>query len=203
MHIGIDNGLDGGIVALSDLPGVAPIAMISMPTYERKRKAKPGKPAKMEREVDTAGVLRFLQEVNAKNDGTTIFHIEQCPRHAASANAMRVMAFSYGKLIGMLEAVYYNAPLKRVRCGNDNDGWQKALFEGMKPGDDTKDLAEKLARKLWPSERWLANARCSVADDGMIDAALIGYYGRGLWQKAQPRIGEPPYASQNRAQRDA
>jgi hypothetical protein len=159
MHIGIDNGLNGGIVALSDVERVsaegrylAPIAKIPMPTLKRKRKAKgKGKPC--------------------------VFHIEQCPRHSRDKSAMRVMAFTYGKIIGILEAAFPYCELKRVRSGNDTDGWQRALLPDMKPGQ-SKAEALKLAKQLWPEEDWRASERCEVSHDGMIDGALIAFFGR-------------------------
>lgn len=185
MHVGFDNGLGGGIVALSDIEGLPPIAMIPMPTLKRKRRSKGKKKSKYESELDTAALLKFLEEIQAKNDGTTIFHVEQCPRTAQKMDSMRVMSFTYGKIIGILEAKYDKAPLKRVRCGNDNDGWQKALL-GRTGKGETKPAALALARKLWPEETWLPSDRCTVPHDGMIDGALIAFFGRRKWTAGNP-----------------
>jgi hypothetical protein len=186
MHIGIDNGLNGGIVALSDVERVsaegrylAPIAKIPMPTLKRKRKAKgKGKPPKYEREVDTAKLIAFIRdELHVTPKQPCVFHIEQCPRHSRDKSAMRVMAFTYGKIIGILEAAFPYCELKRVRSGNDTDGWQRALLPDMKPGQ-SKAEALKLAKQLWPEEDWRASERCEVSHDGMIDGALIAFFGR-------------------------
>lgn len=178
MIVGIDNGLDGGIVALSDVPGLPPIAMIPMPTYERKRRAKgKDKKPRLEREVDTTGLLNFLIKVCfAKNDGSTIFYVEQAPRHAPNANSLRVMSFTYGKIIAILECAFPKAPCFRVRCGNDLDGWQRAMLPNAMP-KGSKEAAMKLAKTLWPEETWLASDKCRKPHDGMIDGALIAHWG--------------------------
>ncbi len=70
--------------------------------------------------------------------------------------------------------------------------WQKELFAGediiyrnLKSGKkkDTKKMAAIKAHKLWPNFDFLSSKRATKPHDGMIDAALIAYYGFKQTQK--------------------
>ena len=65
--------------------------------------------------------------------------------------------------------------------------WQKILFEGQtvmykkgkdKHKKDTKKMALAVAKRLWPSETFLATSRSSVAHDGLVDASMLADFGR-------------------------
>jgi hypothetical protein len=66
--------------------------------------------------------------------------------------------------------------------------WQKAVFKGETPQykisksgkkniKDTKKMAQIVASRLFPDEKFLRSERCVKAHDGMIDASLIAYWG--------------------------
>ena len=148
MVVGVDNGLDGGLCAVSKF-NKSLIGYIAMPTLQRNGK----------REVDTRAVHDWLQEFNT--DFTLA--IEEPLKHARSSQAMRSMAISFGKLLGMAESHRY-----QVSCVQVND-WQKKLL-GKIPKGTTKSAALALAKKLEPDEAWLATERSRTPHDGIIDA---------------------------------
>ena len=88
MIIGIDNGLDGGIVAVSKHTG-AVIEKTVMPTFHRLGK----------REVDSRKIYDWI--INLNTPFTVA--IEEPLRHARSSQAIRSMAISFGKILGMAE----------------------------------------------------------------------------------------------------
>jgi len=186
MIVGIDNGLTGGIVAISAHHGLI-IGKIPMPTLTRthvfektkthKSKGLSRKVTKAARdtEIDGLQLADWILRVTAGRPCSIL--IEECPEHARQKSAMRSMAISYGILIGAISTALYNYRLVVVRSGNPKDSWQRAMLGSCAAGD-TKPAALAKARQLWPDESWLASSRCSTAHSGMVDAALIAGYGR-------------------------
>jgi hypothetical protein len=157
IYIGIDNGLTGGLVALSDHPG-PPIAMRAMPT---RGKAKGN-------EVDALEVWAFFARFD--RDKITVI-IETPGKHSPGAQALCSMWDSYGAIRGILES----RGMRHHRITPQQ--WQKRMLPGCAKGD-TKPAALAKARQLWPQETWMATPRSSTPDGGIIDAALIAEYGR-------------------------
>lgn len=154
MIIGIDNGLDGGLCAISTHDGSI-IDKTPMPTLVFKKK----------REVDPKKIHKWIMDLNTP----CVIAIEEPLNHARSSQAMRSMAISFGKIIGMSECK--DIPIKRI----DVHEWQKAML-GRVPKGFTKRAALVTAAKLAPDEDWLATSRCSTPHDGMIDAFLIARF---------------------------
>ena len=101
----------------------------------------------------------------------TPFHlaIEEPLAHAKSSQAMRSMALSFGKLIGMAETNNYE--VQRVAVHK----WQKRILGKISRGT-SKQVAFEKAEERVPDEQWLKNSRCRVPHDGMVDAFLIARY---------------------------
>ena len=156
MIVGIDNGLDGGLCAISAFTGDL-IAKTAMPCQQRSKK----------REVDTRKVNEWLLELNTP----FVLAIEEPLAHAKSSQAVRSMAISFGKLIGMAECKDYEVARVSVQK------WQKKML-GFVPKGMTKIAALNTAERLAPEENWLKNKRCRTPHDGMIDAFLIAHYFR-------------------------
>ena len=154
MIIGIDNGLDGGLCAVSTFDGGI-IDKIRMPTMQLSKK----------KEVDIRKVNDWLVDLNTPFE----LAIEEPLAHAKSSQAVRSMAISFGKLLGMAESHQY--PVLRVSVHK----WQKLVL-GRVPKGRTKEVALERALQLAPDENWLANKRCRKPHDGMIDAYLICQY---------------------------
>lgn len=157
IYIGIDNGLTGGLVALSDHPG-PPIDMIPMPT---RGKAKGN-------EVDANAVWEWIRKWD---DGNLTVVIETPGKHSPGAQALCSMWDSYGALRAICEV----QPWRHHRITPQS--WQKVMLAGCAAGD-TKPAALAMARRLWPAETWLKTPKCSKPDTGMIDAALIAEFAR-------------------------
>jgi hypothetical protein len=164
IYVGIDNGLTGGLVALSDHAG-PPIDMIAMPTRKRGKF----------KEIDGAAVTLWIRNVVQTQNCTVI--IEDCPQHARQKSTMRSMAVSYGILVGSISAGCPAFRLLIVRSGNPKDSWQRNMLGSLAQGG-TKEAAHIAAKELWPDENWLKNSKCTTPDTGLIDAALIAEYGR-------------------------
>lgn len=161
IYLGIDNGLTGGLVALSDVAGVTPIFLHVMPT----RKKSKGN------EVNADLVLASIESLHCdvRTDLTVILEIPG--KHSPGAQALCSMWDSFGALRAICE-------VKGIRHHRITpQQWQKAMLPGCEKGN-TKPFAQSVARRLWPAETWLATARSKVPHDGLIDAALIAEYGR-------------------------
>lgn len=159
MIIGIDNGIDGGLCAISRSHGKI-IAKRTMPTCKRNGKS----------EVDT---LAFRDWVSALHTEPCIV-IEEPLRHAKSSQAVRSMAMNFGKLLGACEMKGWQVHPIEVR------EWQKSMLSGYK-GFGTKDAALAVAEQLSPGEDWTRSGRAVVPHDGIIDAYLIACY----WRKQE------------------
>jgi len=157
IYIGIDNGLTGGLVALSDHPG-PPIASCVMPT---RGKAKGN-------EVDAAWIANWISNWNI---GSITVILETPGKHSPGVQALCSMWDSYGAIRGVLES----RGIRHHRI--TPQAWQKKMLPGCAKGD-TKPAALLKARQLWPGESWLATARGTKPHEGLIDAALIAEYGR-------------------------
>lgn len=157
IYIGIDNGLTGGLVALSDHPG-PPIASMPMPTRGKSKG----------NEINAWTVWDFIC-THRDNDVTVI--LETPGKHSPGVQALCSMWDSYGAIRGVLES----RGIRHHRI--TPQAWQKVMLPGCAKGD-TKPAALARARQLWPAETWLASPRCSKPHDGMIDAALIAEFGR-------------------------
>ena len=152
--IGVDNGLDGGLCAISSFDGGI-IDKVGMPTLNWSKK----------REVSVAAVNAWLVNLNTP----FVLAIEEPLAHAKSSQAVRSMAMSFGKLIGMAEVKGYDH--NRISVHK----WQKKML-GRTAKGGTKAAALEVAERLAPQENWLKNKRCRTPHDGMVDAFLISRY---------------------------
>ena len=157
--IGIDNGLTGGLVAISDHRA----SIIGMSVMPIKGKAKGN-------EVDAEAVFLFLMQW-ARKDITVI--LETPGKHSPGVMALCSMWDSYGAIRSILETRGY----RHHRIAPQT--WQKAVLGNVEKGQ-TKPAALSKCRQLWPDESFLATSKSTVAHTGLCDAALIAYYGTKL-----------------------
>lgn len=158
IYIAFDNGVTGGIAAISEHRGSL-IAATPMPI----QKARKGN------QVDVKAVHLWISEVAGGNLSQATYLIEE-PGGSKSAKAGVSMAGSFHAIRALLDVKFLRwHPVTPQK-------WQKEMIPGHK--GDTKPRALELARRLWPEEKWLATPRCKTPHDGMIDAALIAEYGR-------------------------
>ena len=158
MIFGIDNGLDGGICAISSFDGSV-ISAIPMPCYKRKGK----------REVDTVAAYRWMTDLFGHKTEILVA-IEEPLKHARSSQAVRSMAISFGKLFGMCEV--HGLEVAAV----DVKEWQDAMLGKKVPRSGTKTAALAVAQSLHPNESWLAGDRSRIPHDGIVDGFLIAEY---------------------------
>jgi hypothetical protein len=154
--IGIDNGLNGGMVAVSDHRA----SIIGMTVMPVKGKAKGN-------EVDSERVFLFLMQWPRK-DITVI--LETPGKHSPGVMSLCSMWDSYGAIRSILETRGY----RHHRIAPQT--WQKAVLGNVEKGQ-TKPAALSRSKQLWPDESFLATAKSTKPHDGLIDAALIAYYG--------------------------
>lgn len=159
IYIGIDNGISGALVALSDHPGPA-IAMTPMPVKSKGQGS--GK------EVDALALWLWIYE----HGGPGCHVILETPgKHSPGVLALCSMWDCYGVIRGVLEA-------RRVRHHRIMpQAWQKIMLPNC-PKGETKPAARARACQLWPYETWLATEKSTKPNEGLIDAALLAEYGR-------------------------
>jgi len=134
MIIGIDNGMSGGICAISKHDGSI-IACEKMPI----------KFAHGSNEVDTVELMIILNSLddNLPSGGTNI--VIEKPGGSKSATAAKSMSGCLHAIRGALES--RGVTLHRITP----QSWQKVLIPGK---GDTKERALAKAKELWPDEKW-------------------------------------------------
>ena len=157
MIIGIDNGLDGGLVAISKTTGSI-INKTIMPTQHRAGK----------REVDTRKLYDWIMSLGQCADDFLVA-VEEPLKHAKSSQAVRSMGISFGKIVGLCESRQW------AHCCVSVHKWQKKMI-GNTPKGKTKEAALWKAECLAPDECWQKSKRAKKPHDGMIDAFLIAHY---------------------------
>jgi hypothetical protein len=157
MIIGIDNGLDGGLVAISKTTGSI-INKTIMPTQHRAGK----------REVDTRKLYDWIMSLGQCADDFLVA-VEEPLKHAKSSQAVRSMGISFGKIVGLCESRQW------AHCCVSVHKWQKKMI-GNTPKGKTKEAALWKAECLAPDECWQKSKRATKPHDGMVDAVLIAHY---------------------------
>lgn len=156
--VGVDNGISGGLCVLCNWD-CRVIEYYPMPVLSVGGK----------NEVDSVALTRLLRELH-EQDTTMTVCVEEPLRHAKSSQAMRSMSISFGKTMGVCDALGLESYRIQVL------DWQKAVLGKRIPKGKTKEFALAAAQKLWPKETWLASSRCKTPHDGIVDAALIAHH---------------------------
>jgi hypothetical protein len=161
--IGIDNGITGGLCAISAHHGLI-IATSTMPSIRHRKR----------NEIDIRRIHIWLSEVTNGNLSNADYVIEE-PNNSRNASTAYSVASSFHSMRGFFETKML--AWHRITP----QSWQRAML-GKVPAGETKAYALAKARELWPDEKWLATERCSKPHEGMIDAALIAEY----WRRREP-----------------
>lgn len=158
-YIGIDNGLDGGIVAVN---GAEIISQMVTPT----------KALGKGRMVDLFKLDIFL---GSFEEPVTVI-VETAMKHSAGNLALCSTWFSFGMIRATLELREFRFHVITPQV------WQKEFWTRPKLAKnqkfDTKAAALNAASQLWPRHDWTKSERAVKAHDGLVDAALIAEYGR-------------------------
>ena len=165
--LGVDNGLDGGLVLLTD---GWPEWRIAMPTLELsgKRSKTTGKIGK--RRIYYEDAIR--QNLLDWSPQHVFIEVAQ-PMPDQGVTSMFTTGLGFGLMRGICVGLGLSYTLVHPRT------WQAMLFRGL-PKPVTKDCAKVVAGRLWPGLDWRATTRCKVPHSGVCDAACIAYYGHRM-----------------------
>lgn len=95
-------------------------------------------------------------------------------------------AWGFARHIGYLQGTFPWAVRVRPQAWQ-KDVWMKELVEGKKC---PKEKSHVMAKTIWPLVDWRATARSRNPHDGLVDAALIAYWGlKHGSQKVQSQAG--------------
>lgn len=159
--VGIDNGISGGLVAISSHDS-AIIGKLAMPSKKHRSR----------NEIDMDAIWNWMFKEHDFSLTRTLFVVEE-PNNSRNASTAYSVASSFHSLRGVFVTLGFN--WKRITP----QSWQKSML-GKVPAGGTKDAATAKAREIWPLEKWLATSRCSKPHEGLIDAALIAEHARRL-----------------------
>lgn len=116
---------------------------------------------------------QVIPRIHLQTFGVKIVWVEKAQvMGRESARAMFNYGQAYGYMLGTLNG-----------CGFDINFvppavWTKLLHKkSATTFDNLKTTSLYVARQIWPTEDWRASERCRVPHDGIVDAALIAYYG--------------------------
>lgn len=161
-YIGIDPGKDGGIACLSP---DNKLTLHKIPLIGK--------------EADLQGIRQILMQYI--NQGNCMFGLEDVKPFPG------VSALSMGKLMeikGIKQGILVALEVPYVLIAPKT--WQSTVWAGVpvqkksNGKNDTKATSLIAARRLFPSESFLATERSKVAHDGLVDAALIAQHMKSL-----------------------
>lgn len=163
IYIGVDLGKKGGLVATLDGKIIAKAVM----------------PLVADTDVDVFQVRQFIDSVMEEYPNISVHIILE--KFAGFFGYMKSAAVSLARQGGMVEAMLVLSDFPHTKVMPQV--WQKVVWADskvLKKKDgkkDTKKISLLTAKRLFPSESFLATSRSEVPHDGMVDAALLSIYG--------------------------
>lgn len=167
--IAIDPGQNGGIAVLN--------------SDTRKILYRTKMPCIVDGEVDVVRVAKILYKFKKQN---AIVFLEKVQNiKGASSRTTFAFGLNLGLMKGIIGALRMECHMVHPKT------WQKVAWAGVTPKTkkengrdktDTKATSLVSAKRLFPSEDFLATAKSRVPHDGIVDAVLIGYYGVKTWK---------------------
>jgi len=158
MILGIDNGISGALVFMTDDGQLGPMSVMPI---QKSRKGN---------ELNVFAIWEFIRTTWEYIDPEELVVTIEEPGGSKSASAAASMSGSFHALRALCQVK--GLPIHRITPVS----WQKKMIPGK--AGDTKALALTKARELWPQESFLASPRCTKPHDGLIDAALIAEFTR-------------------------
>jgi hypothetical protein len=171
IYIGIDCGLDGGIVTLDSAGNIIDQRVMPVVAIGKGRK------------IDLGALDQLLRHAEDDYLGGVVATIilEQPGGHAPSAAGLRSMTYSFAvcEAFCVAHGLRYHEVMAQK--------WQKEFWSKPKMPKggkkfDTKAAALAECKKLWPDNEWRQVGKngklIKNAADGVVDAALIAEYAR-------------------------
>lgn len=153
MVVGCDPGLRGGVASILDgkLHDVVPMPLAAG-------------------EMHPGPLVAYLTSLGHKIDRVFIEHSQAFPKMVGKSTVFN-FGCGFGILQGVVGALCLPYTLVKPR------EWQRLMHKGTDASAEPKARSLCAAYSLFPSQSWLATPKCKKDHDGMIDAALIAYYG--------------------------
>ena len=162
LYLGIDNGLDGGIVGI-DGDGHCSFKKI-MPTIS-------GRDSK--RIYDIPAMISTLTVFKERIRMVILEKSQAFPGQG------RTSAWSTGHGQGIWEGIIMTLNIPCSIVGPQS--WQRVIFRDMN-FTETKQASLLACQRLFPNESWLATERSRRPHDGLTDAACLAEYGRRIYR---------------------
>lgn len=155
--IGIDPGIQGGIVCLDSYGNIRKKTIMPIVKIGTKNK------------VDPHALTQWLRGCCTEEEIRIVAIEEQRPMHKIGEIATFGMGRGYGIIEGVVAAL--ELPYELIRPVD----WQREMFKGF-PKAKTKELSKQVAKQLYPKEDFKRTEKCKNVHDGLTDAVLISEY---------------------------
>ena len=164
--LGIDPGLDGGIVRLS--PEGSLVGKWIMPTIDAVKKKAKGKTSKS-RSLDLAALSNIM---NQNSD------VKHCYMESVSARPGQGVSsmFKFGRVFGNLESMLVAHKIAHTLV--TPPAWTKIMHKGLDKSLEPKKRSQIIFNRLFPAIDLRKSERAIKPHDGLLDALLIAEYGR-------------------------
>lgn len=153
IYVGIDVGKSGGLAKFNE--DLKLLSLHVMPMIGK--------------EYDIQELKNILTEPDEE-----IVHLAIENVHAIQGRTGNSSNFSFGLGKGILMGMVAGLEIPYTLVNPKT--WQKIAWEGVTKQADNKKTSLVAAKRLFPTESFLATSRSRVPHDGLVDAALIGYY---------------------------
>jgi hypothetical protein len=152
--VGIDPGLNGGIVAIRRRGIEYKTAMPRLKTGDKGQ--------------DLKAISEFFNDNKRRIGLVCLELVHSMPKQGVKST------FTFGRVFGQIEGIVaahgLECTLVRPR------EWQKEVHKGFE--GTPKERSLQAAKKLFPKEDFRKSNRARVPHDGIVDAALIALWGR-------------------------
>jgi hypothetical protein len=159
MYLGIDGGLQGGIVTLNENCEV--VRTFVMPIIKGDKT-----------EFDIVEINRIFDTIirdNKDSKDGIIIGLEKA--HTRPVQGIRA-AFTTGYCLGMFEGILTSRDLGYEII--NPSVWMREVFKGI--NSDDKKVSVMFCQRKWPGTNWRATERSKVIHNGLTDACCISYY---------------------------
>lgn len=152
-YIGIDNGLNGGIVCIDNEQKI--VWKKTMPVIKDKGKT----------EYSIYEIIKLFEEVVVPEKVKV--HLEKAyVRPISGKRACFMNGYGYGLIQGILESLNLSYEIVTPQT------WMKNLEINSKNGKGSILFCQR----KWPKEKWCATERSKKPHDGLTDAACLALY---------------------------